>query len=186
MPCVRTAEGLWPRSGRVRVAVWGHDGLGCRGAEEPVRRQKPRFGRSLGCERRVELDRRRSPMLLAAPRSAVLPVVCHSQAFEKGEAPRGGRGDSGGARPSLLPESRPESDRAAVMSSTEGRSDRAEGRSDRAEGRTGPRVGPGRGSRYSKRAYLITDFIRPAGPEIRGLAGLYLRPAGLTSSIPNQ
>ena len=43
-----------------------------------------------------------------------------------------------------------------------------EGRSDRVEGRTGSRVGPGRGSRYSKRAYLITNFIRLARSDIRG------------------
>ena len=148
---MRTAEGLWPRSGRVRVAVWGHDGLGCRGAEEPVRRQKPRFGRSLGCERRVELDRRRSPMLLVAPRSAVLPVVCRSQAFEKGEL-REVAAETRVAPARALSESRPEI------------SERSRGGEiiDRGS------IGPGRGSRYSKRAYLITDFIRPVRSEIRG------------------
>ena len=56
------------------------------GAEEPLRWQKSRFGRSLSYERRVELDRWRSRMLLAASRSAVIPIVYHSQALREGEA----------------------------------------------------------------------------------------------------
>ena len=85
MPFVRMTEGLWPRSGRVRVAVWGHDGLRSLGAEEPLSRQKSRFGRSPSYERRVELDRWRPRMLLAASRSAVIPIVYHSQALREGE-----------------------------------------------------------------------------------------------------
>ena len=86
MPYVLTAEGLWPRSDRVRVAVLGHDGLRSLGAEEPLSRQKSRFGRSPSYERRVELDRWRPRMLLAASRSAVIPIVYHSQALREGEA----------------------------------------------------------------------------------------------------
>ena len=167
MPCVRTAEGLWPRFGRVRVVVWGHDGLGCRGAEEPVRWQKPRFGRSLGCERRVELNRRYSPMLLAAPRSAVLLVVCHSQAFEKGELSSERcevAAETRVAPARALPESRPDISERSRRGKIIDRGPIGPGRGS---------VGPDRGSRYSKRAYLraeymYTNFIRRARSEIRG------------------